>query len=210
MPNRRSRRDGDAGDPTQLVVTDGPNVGIAVVLGGAADPDRTRRGRDDPPRRRLRVDPARSFRAAGAGVVRRGPRLDQRDVHRLAATQLADPGERRHAGPHRQDRRRAAEVGRRDLVHARRRDLRRRARAQEQRGLRVRRRAPGDDRRRCRWCALREISASTVAVETIRRIDVASRVATCSRSSPARSIGPTTGSASWSTRTPRSRGWGPR
>ena len=135
-----------------------------------ADPDRPRLGRRDPARRRLRLHPARPDRELGRPVVRRGPRLHQRHLHRLPPAHPAHHAPARQQGPDRQDHPRAEEVGP-ALAHgshaprgrrrrpprrcgrpaspaALRRAVRRRAGPQGQPGLRLRQRAPAGHRRR--------------------------------------------------------------
>ncbi len=114
---------------------------------------RARQRRGHPPRRRLRLDPARPHRRVRRPVVRRGPRLHQRHVRRQRPHHPADHDHARHPGAHRQDDPRAQEVSRLDRSQAGLLgDLRRRAGAQGQPGLRVRRPLAARGRRRRRRC----------------------------------------------------------
>ena len=85
-----------------------PNAGASRPLDDAPHPDRPRQRRRHPARRRLRLHPARPDRQQRRPVVRRGPRLHQRHLHRLAPPHPADHHPARQPGPDRQDRPRAA------------------------------------------------------------------------------------------------------
>ena len=99
------------GAPTHVAIVEGANAGRDRLPRRGADPDRPRHRRRDPPRRRLRLHPARPHRQLRRPVVRRGPRLHQRHLHRLAPAHPAHHPPARQQGPHRQDHPRAAEVG---------------------------------------------------------------------------------------------------
>ena len=100
-PKRQPRK--KRGAPTQLVISEGANAGISVPLEGAADPARPGRRRDNPARRRLRLDAARPLRPARRRLVHRGPRFDQRHLHRQPAHHHPDGGLHRRPGPGGQD-----------------------------------------------------------------------------------------------------------
>ena len=99
------------GAPTHVAVVDGANAGETGLPRRGPDPDRPRHRRRDPARRRLRLHPARPDRQLRRPVVRRGPRLHQRHLHRLAPAHPAHHPPARQQGPDREDHARAEEVG---------------------------------------------------------------------------------------------------
>ena len=82
------------GSPTHVLVVEGANAGERAELDAGADPDRPRHRRRDPARRRLRLHPARPDRRLRRPVVRRGPRLHQRHLHRHASGSPSPPRSR--------------------------------------------------------------------------------------------------------------------
>ena len=75
LPNRQRRH-----IARTLVVTDGALAGTRITLGSPAGTHRPGRRLHAGAHRRLRLDAARPAVTAGFGMVRRGPRIDQRHI----------------------------------------------------------------------------------------------------------------------------------
>ena len=94
-PTRIPRSARSASGPGRLVVTEGPLRGTIVPLGSSAVLHRPRTGLHARPRRRLLVVAARADLPAGRPVVRRGPRIDERDIRGGPARRGSDSRSRR-------------------------------------------------------------------------------------------------------------------
>ena len=213
-PRPPSRRSGAAARPPTCVVVEGANAGRArrrstqapILIGRGSDAA-IRLDDDYVSTRHARIASLRR------PVVRRGPRLHQRHLHRQRPDHPAHHAHARHPGPHRQDDPRAEEVAddRRHPSDA------------------------GDRRCGCAYAAISDVGrvrkdnqdsgyagphllvvadgvggaargdiASSTAVQQLRRLDGPPTDGPARGRSPAPSTAPTTGSPSWSTRTPRS------
>ena len=210
-PPRRPRRQAEAPRPPhpRRWSSRAPTPASAP-LGAGADPDRPRHRRRDPARRRLRLHPARPDRRRRRPVVRRGPRLHQRHLPRHASGSPSPRTSR--SAPRSGSARRSSSCGSSRIAdHAPRATPRSptsggSARTTRTPGTPVRaaRRRRRHRRRRRAATSPRHRRRSSCAGSTRTP---AEPTTTCSTRSPAPCTAPTTGSASWSTRTPRSTAW---